>query len=148
MRMCKQLKSTNFKNNVMKEGRLLFYDTEFMKKVNENPYLFAFRNCVFDAETMTFRDGKQEDYIMFCAPFDFEPERPYTAYEAWADVELFLRQILPEDDVREYVMKYLATCLSGTNEAQKFHIWTGTGANGKSMLMNLMEDLIKEFLQN
>ena len=145
MRMCKQLKSTNFKNNVMKECRLLFYDTEFMKKVNENPHLFAFRNCVFDAENMTFRDGKQEDYIMFCAPFDFDPERQYDSYEAWPDVDLFLRQILPEDDVREYVMKYMATCLSGTNEAQKFHIWTGTGANGKSMLMNLMEEAMGDY---
>lgn len=144
-KMCKLLKSTNFKTNVMKEARLLFYDTEFIRKVNENPHLFAFRNCVFDTETMTFRDGKQEDYIMFCAPFDFDPSRRYDSYESWPDVELFLRQILPEDDVREYVMKYLATCLSGTNEAQKFHIWTGTGANGKSMLMNLMEESMGDY---
>lgn len=144
-RMCKLLKSTNFKTNVMKECRLLFYDTEFMKKVNENPHLFAFKNCIFDSESMTFRDGKQEDYVMFSAPFDFDPERHYSAYEAWAEVDLFLRQILPEEDVREYVMKYLASCLSGTNEAQKFHIWTGTGANGKSMLMNLMEEAMGDY---
>jgi P4 family phage/plasmid primase-like protien len=94
---------------------------------------------------MIFRDGKQEDYIMFCTPFDFDPERRHDAYEAWPQVDLFLRQILPEDDVREYVMKYLASCLSGTNEAQKFHIWTGTGANGKSMLMNLMEEAMGDY---
>lgn len=144
-KMCKLLKSTNFKTNVMKECRLLFYDTEFMKKINENAHLFAFKNCIFDSENMTFRDGKQEDYMMFSAPFDFDPEKHYSANEAWSEVELFLRQILPEEDVREYVLKYLASCLSGTNEAQKFHIWTGTGANGKSMLMNLMEEAMGDY---
>ena len=144
-KMCKLLKTTGFKSNVMKECRELFLDTEFIKNVNENPHLFAFRNCIFDSETMTFRDGKQEDYIMFCAPFDFDPSRRYDSYESWPDVDLFLRQILPEQDVRDYVMKYLATCLSGTNEAQKFHIWTGTGANGKSMLMNLMEESMGDY---
>jgi len=144
-RLCKQLKTTNFKTNVMKECRLLFYDMEFIKKVNEDPHLFAFHNCVFDTQSMTFRDGKQEDYIMFSAPYDFDTDRHYTTHEAWPEVKLFLEQILPEDDVREYVVKYLASCLSGTNEAQKFHIWTGTGANGKSMLMNLMETALGDY---
>ena len=144
-RLCKQLKTTNFKTNVMKECRLLFYDMEFIKKVNEDPHLFAFHNCVFDTQSMTFRDGKQEDYIMFSAPYDFDTDRHYTTHEAWPEVKLFLEQILPEEDVRDYVVKYLASCLSGTNEAQKFHIWTGTGANGKSMLMNLMETALGDY---
>lgn len=144
-RLCKSLKTTVFKNNVMRECRLLFYDTEFINKVNENPHLFAFQNTVFDTEKMVFREGKQEDYMMFSAKFEYDIDKKYTDYADWPEVELFLQQILPEEDVRLYVVKYLASCLSGCNEAQKFHIWTGTGANGKSMLMNLMESAMGDY---
>lgn len=144
-KMCKQLKTTAFKKNVMSEARLLFYDREFLQKVNENPNLIAFNNCVFDSEKMEFRNGKQEDYIMFTTHLDFNPEKPHTAYPAWSEVNKFLIEILPEEDVREYVIKYLASCLSGMTDSQKLHIWTGTGANGKSMLMNLMEEALGDY---
>lgn len=144
-KMCRHLKTTAFKSNVMKECRLLFLDPEFVKKVNENPNLIAFKNGVFDLETMEFRNGKQEDYIMFNTNIEYHPELHYTQCKAWPDVDKFLKQILPEEDVCDYVSKFLSTCLKGTNMSQKFHIWTGTGANGKSMLMNLMETAMGDY---
>jgi putative DNA primase/helicase len=39
----------------------------------------------------------------------------------------------------------MSTCLSGGNEAQKFHILTGSGSNGKSMLMNLMATAMGDY---
>jgi P4 family phage/plasmid primase-like protien len=53
--------------------------------------------------------------------------------------------VLPDPTVREYFLAYLATSLSGNNEAQKFHILTGTGSNGKSMLMNLMSTAMGDY---
>lgn len=144
-RLCNQLKKTAFKTNVMKECRELFLDTEFVRRVNENPNLIAFKNGVFDLESMEFRNGKQEDYIMFNTNIEYHPETHYTQCRAWPEVDKFIKQILPEEDVREYVIKFLATCLKGTNMSQKFHIWTGSGANGKSMLMNLMETAMGDY---
>lgn len=143
--MCKQLKKTAFKSCVMSEASLLFYDREFIQRLNEKHHLIAFNNCIFDADAMEFRNGKQEDYIQFSTKIDIDADKHYTAYPAWSEVERFLVQILPEDDVREYVMKYLASCISGSTDSQKFHIWTGTGANGKSMLMNLMEEALGDY---
>ena len=143
--MRKQLRTTRFKENVMKECRELFLDEEFANKVDENKNLIAFANGVFDTLTFEFRDGKPEDYISFCTNLEFHPDRSHETYSCWQELNKFIHDVLPDEDVREYFLAYLATSLSGCNEAQKFHILTGTGSNGKSMLMNLMSTAMGDY---
>jgi P4 family phage/plasmid primase-like protien len=143
--MRKQLRMTRFKENVMKECRELFLDEEFANKVDENKNLIAFSNGVFDTLTFEFRDGKPEDYISFCTNLEFHPDRPHDSYPCWQELNKFIQDVLPDPDVREYFLAYLSTSLSGCNEAQKFHILTGTGSNGKSMLMNLMSTAMGDY---
>jgi P4 family phage/plasmid primase-like protien len=143
--MRKQLRTTKFKENVMKECRELFLDEEFANKVDENKNLIAFANGVFDTLTFEFRDGKPEDYISFCTNLEYHADRPHESYPCWQELNKFLHDVLPDTDVREYFLAYLATSLSGNNEAQKFHILTGTGSNGKSMLMNLMSTAMGDY---
>jgi P4 family phage/plasmid primase-like protien len=141
------LKKTSFKANIMKECRELFFDEEFTKKVDSNKDLIAFNNGVLDMTTsdFTFRDGKPEDYISFSTGIDYEPDRPYYEYPAWPEVELFIKKVLPDKEVREYFIKHLATNLLGGNTAQKFHILTGSGSNGKSMIMNLLSKALGDY---
>lgn len=143
--MRKQLRMTRFKENVMKECRELFLDEEFANKVDENKNLIAFSNGVFDTLTFEFRDGKPEDYISFCTNLEYHPDRQYDSYPCWQELNKFIQDVLPDPDVREYFLAYLSTSLSGCNEAQKFHILTGTGSNGKSMLMNLMSTAMGDY---
>jgi len=142
-----QLKKTAFKANIMKECRELFFDEEFTKKVDSNKDLIAFNNGVLDMTTsdFTFRDGKPEDYISFSTGIDYEPDRPYYEYPTWPEVELFIKKVLPDKEVREYFMKHLATNILGGNTAQKFHIMTGSGSNGKSMILNLMAKALGDY---
>jgi P4 family phage/plasmid primase-like protien len=42
-------------------------------------------------------------------------------------------------------MKLLASCLEGTTRDQKVHIWTGSGANGKSTLIDLFESCLGDY---
>lgn len=131
-----KLRRTGFKESVMKECRVLFYDKEFAQKLDDNKHLIAFTNGVYDTLTQTFRDGKPEDYISFCTKIPYAMDTQYHEFACWPELERFLQNILPEKVVREYFLKHLATCMSGVF-TQRFHILTGTGSNGKSMLMNL-----------
>jgi P4 family phage/plasmid primase-like protien len=142
-----QLKKTSFKANIMKECRELFFDEDFTKKVDANKDLIAFNNGVLDMTTadFTFRDGKPEDYISFSTGIDYDSSRPYYEYPAWPEVEKFIRQVLPDPEVRDYFLKHLATNIMGGNTAQKFHILTGSGSNGKSMIMNLMSKALGDY---
>jgi P4 family phage/plasmid primase-like protien len=134
-----------FKNNVMKECRELFFDEEFTKKVDSNKDLIAFNNGVLDLITLQFRDGKPEDYLSFSTAIDYDAEKMYYEYEAWPAVDTFIKQVLPDREVREYFLKHLATNLVGGNTAQKFHIMTGSGSNGKSMIMNLTSTALGDY---
>jgi P4 family phage/plasmid primase-like protien len=134
----KKLKTTAFKKNVMEEARLLFLDEELAVKLDTNKNLIAFNNGVFDTLNMEFRDGKSEDYLSFSTGLDYHMTKHYTEYSCWADLWKFLSSILPDPEVLAYFLAHLATCMVGGNPAQKFHILTGSGSNGKSMLVILM----------
>ena len=140
-----KLKTTRFKDNVMKECRELFFDEEFTKKIDSNKDLIAFNNGVLDLTSFEFRDGKPEDYLSFSTGIDYDPDRNYYDYESWPKVDAFIKQVLPDPEVREYFMKHLATNLVGGNTAQKFHIMTGSGSNGKSMIMNLTSTALGDY---
>jgi P4 family phage/plasmid primase-like protien len=133
-----KLQTTAFKKNVMEECRLLFLDEELAVRLDANKNLIAFDNGVLDTLTMEFRDGKSDDYLSFTTGIDYHKDRKYSEYPCWFELNKFLCSILPDPDVREYFLAHLATCMVGGNPAQKFHILTGSGSNGKSMLMILM----------
>ena len=131
-----KLRRTGFKESVMKECRLLFYDKEFAKKRDDNKHLIGFKNGVYDTLTQNFRAGVPEDCVSFCTNIEYSLDTQYHQFACWSELESFLHSILPGRNVREYFLKHLATCLSGVF-TQRFHILTGSGSNGKSMLMNL-----------
>lgn len=143
-KICTKLKTTKYKENVMKECKELFLDESFVKKVDEDRFLLACNNGVFDMKTMQFRDGKQEDYLSFSTRLDVDPEMSYADYPAWKEVEEFINRVLPVESVRNYFLSHLAICLAGT-ACQLFHILTGSGSNGKSMLMNLVETALGDY---
>jgi P4 family phage/plasmid primase-like protien len=143
--MYMKLKTTKFKDNVMRECRELFFDEEFTKKLDSNKDLIAFNNGVLDLTTFEFRDGKPEDYLSFSTGIDYDPKRQYYEYDTWNAVDTFMKQVLPDKVVREYFLKHLATNLVGGNTAQKFHILTGSGSNGKSMIMNLTSTALGDY---
>lgn len=130
-----KLRSTANKQKILKECEELFYDRDFANKLDTNLWLIGFENGIYDLNSCTLRDGRPDDYVSITTEInkiDFDEEN-----EHWPDLKKFIETIFVQDDVREYYLTYLATCLQGHNEEQKFHIWTGTGSNGKSKIMEL-----------
>jgi P4 family phage/plasmid primase-like protien len=141
-----KLKTVKFKENLMKECREFFFDENFVKKLDANKDLIAFNNGILELfDEFKFRDGKPEDYLSFSTGIDYDESRNYYEYDAWPKVDTFIKQVLPDVEVREYFMKHLATNLVGGNTAQKFHIMTGSGSNGKSMIMNLTSTALGDY---
>jgi P4 family phage/plasmid primase-like protien len=145
LKVVQKLKTTGFKANTMKECRELFFDEQFTKKVDSNKDLIAFNNGILDFTDFSFRAGKPEDYISFSTEIDYDSERSFTDYPEWSEIEKFIGQVLPDQEVRSYFLDHLATCLVGGNKSQKFHILTGSGSNGKSMLMNLTSKALGDY---
>lgn len=139
-----RLKTTSFKDNVMRECKVLFRDPKFLENLDNNKHLLAFTNGVFDTQTRTFRPGKPDDYISFCTNVPYPEDTRYDAYACWPEIHKFLLSVLPNPLVRIYFLLILASCLSGETN-QRFHIMTGSGSNGKSMLMKLMLNAMGDY---
>lgn len=132
-----KLKTTSFKDNVMKECAEMFYVEKFEERLDSNVNLIGFENGVFDLDTMEFREGRPEDYITFttkCNYVAYDPSHTHVAA-----IKAYLCQVLTKPDVREYVMKLFSMFLHGAIKEQKFYLWTGSGSNSKSKLIELFE---------
>ena len=57
----------------------------------------------------------------------------------------FIHKIVPKEAVRNYTLRFLSKCLSGENRDEGFYIWTGSGGNGKSKLIELMQLVLGEY---
>jgi P4 family phage/plasmid primase-like protien len=138
-----QLKKTAFKDNVMKECCELFMIEKFCDLLDSNCSLVGFENGVYDLERFEFRDGRPDDYISFttgCVYVPYKPDHPVVA-----DIKKFFEQTHPRPDVREYLLRTLADCLSGHIRHERLNVWTGSGSNGKSITISLMEKALGDY---
>jgi P4 family phage/plasmid primase-like protien len=139
-----RLKRTIDKDKIMKEAKELFYDDRFLDDQDSKPYLLGFTNGVYDFEEKHFRDGRPDDYIVKCTNYDYVPKHQINQ-SVFDEVTLFMEQLFPVEELRRYMWDHLASTLIGTNENQTFNIYTGSGRNGKSMLVLLMGKVLGDY---
>ena len=152
----------NYVNGLMKNVRDLFYEKEIMEKFDTDTNLLGFENGIYDLKNNVFREGRPEDYVTMTTKVSlpvkesdmpiklddmiksfnypdlgsFPEMKNYNRF--YDDMNDFIDKIVPIPAVRDYTLKFLAKCLSGENRDEGFYIWTGTGGNGKSKLIDLM----------
>lgn len=139
--ICVLLKTTSWKNNIMKEAKELFYDKTFINKLDSNPYLLCFNNYVVDFKNKIYRKGQPDDYISKSTNIEYIPLSNLVdanSQKIIAEIQNFIKELFPEKELEEYMWQHLASTLIGTNENQTFNIYTGSGSNGKSKLVELM----------
>jgi len=135
------LKSSPFKKNVMMEAKDIFYDPHFLKKLDSNKNLFAFRNGVFDLENLYFRDGLPSDYISLSSPVNYREDFKFNDPEMLLVDDFFLK-IFPNPAIRRYFLTANSFIFLGGNVHKNVQIWTGVGDNGKSVTQAFFEKLL------
>lgn len=142
-KLVKQCKNSTFKNSVMRECEEVFRNDSFSRKLNDNPYLVAFKNGVYDFKNDSFRDGKPEDYLSVQLPIEYKDYHSLDNSEV-LEVAEFFRKILPDDAVRQYFLEQACQLFIGGNHDKVFCVWTGSGDNGKSVTQSLFEKMLGE----
>ena len=131
----KKFKDTAFKDNVMKEAAFIFYDPDFYKNLDENRDIICCDNGIYDLKNDHFRDGVPDDYVSLSTNTD------YIKYDKKIpeiiEIKDFIKKILPNRNVRRYVLKLFSSILSGHTVDERFNIFSGCGSNGKSKLIEL-----------
>jgi P4 family phage/plasmid primase-like protien len=134
------------KKKIIEELSHKCYDEEFYKNLNENHNVFVCNNGVLDTQACVFRVGDPQDMMTISSNISFpknvdslEAQEHLHAIQDWLD------RILPEDEVQDYVLNSFACKLSGISLGEKFHIFTGSGANGKSQFFKLIKKVFGEY---
>ena len=108
---------------------------------NANPYLFAFKNCVFDLKLNKFVTPEPKFYITKTSGYSYD--NTYSTNNN-KTLEYLINTIFPDPEVKEYYLSILSTGLCGL-QIENCFIATGTGGNGKSLINSLMMKTAGEY---
>jgi P4 family phage/plasmid primase-like protien len=126
-RISKKLQDVPFVTNVIKACAQQFYDAKFEESIDEKHNLIGFKNGVYDLDTELFRHGLPDDNISLSAGYKwkvFKGNEPI-----FDEINDFLRKIFVDVSLREYVLRFVASCLCGDIPDQKFTFWNGNGCH-------------------
>jgi P4 family phage/plasmid primase-like protien len=139
LKIISRLGTTADKKNIMQESKDLFYDHEFYERLDSNPYLLGCKNGVIDFKEKIFRKGRPEDYLTKCTNVNYLPMTSSRHKNNKQELEVFMSELFPNQDLREYMWNHLSACLIGMPSLnQTFNNYIGNGQNGKSVLTDLM----------
>jgi hypothetical protein len=100
---------------------------------DNNPYLFAFNNCVYDLKLGTFVKPQHDFWISKTAGYNYKVSTK-TQFET---LDNLIDTIFPNKEIKTDYLTNLATGLCGF-QMENIFIATGVGGNGKSLINSLM----------
>lgn len=150
-RVLKYIRSNSGYLSIIEELRRLCYMSkqEFTNKFNSKINLVAFENGVYDLDKEEFREARVDDYITLqlktpYIPLDKLQEDP-NYNENKECLDYFFKSVFADDRVRSYVKTILAGFFEGKNRLNDMYIWTGSGSNGKSVLLKFITSLFSTY---
>ena len=145
-KMVHTLKLTAKKNTLLKECNHKFLMKNAVNYFDQQEELIGFTNGVYDLRENKFRKGYPSDWITKSTNIEYN-DFTYDSPEI-IQLQSIINKILPIEDVREYFLAILSSCLSGKKWQEKFYVLTGSGANGKSVLNNLIKNAFGKYFQS
>lgn len=102
-------------------------------------YLLNCKNGTLDLKTGELRPHSRADRITRLVESEFDAEATSPVFDD------FLSTIQPNPDVRAFLQRSIGYSLLGTVRERSFWILYGTGANGKSIFVNLFNNLLGQY---
>lgn len=124
-------------NSIAAYYKQMYTDVNIESKLDQNPNLLAVKNGIIDLRTGELREGQDTDFMMTQLDTIYEPNGKTDIIDG------FVNSIFSDDQPTiRYVQKLLGYGITGHTREQCWAIFTGTGSNGKSLLISLIEALL------
>ena len=132
------LKKAGNVSSIAKKAKQLLLDTSLPDKLDKNLDIVACCSGVIDLRTGVLRKATYSDYLSRAVSAEYEDvDYPTPDIDA-----LFASIFNNNEDVIRFMQRLLGYGLTGHTTAQVWAIWTGVGSNGKSLLLELMGNLL------
>lgn len=141
--VCSLIQRYTYLNNIVGMIKLYIERNNDEIEWETKPYLFAFKNKIYDLKNMCWIEPCRDDYVCITTGYNYiEPTE-----EQKNKLHNLLDTIFPHKDEKKLYMTILATGLSGV-VLEKFINANGVGGNGKGVLNELMETLLGNYAYN
>lgn len=121
----------NYTKRLQFKGEVLTYLQKEDYELNPNPYLFPFNNGVYDLEQKVFRVASPAELVTISCGYDYK-------YESSERANDFYKDVIIDDDNREYLLSIIASHLAYVRPRQEFFcLYNKRGNNGKSTMTNV-----------
>jgi putative DNA primase/helicase len=109
--------------------------------LDQQPTLLPCLNGTVDLTTGELCKARREDMLSRVVPVEYDPQATAPVFEE------FLRRIQPEREMRDFLQRLLGHGLFGFVREHVFPIFYGDGANGKSVLAQVVQHVVGEYAQ-
>ena len=111
-------------------------------QLDADPWLFNCANGALDLTTGELLPQTKELMVTKVSPVAYDPDATAPRWEA------FLRVVLPDPELREFVQRAVGYSLTGDTREQVLFITYGSGQNGKSTFLEAVRNVVGEYAQN
>lgn len=112
--------------------------------LDRDPMLLGVANGTLDLETGTLRDARKEDYITMQSPVRYDPDADCPEFE-----KFYFWAMSPggveDEELAGYVHMALGYSLTGLTTEQCLFFAHGSGANGKSTLLDVLKYILGDY---
>lgn len=107
------------------------------KEFDQQPLLLNCKNGILDLAKREFRDHDPEDKLTQQCPATYDPQAVCPRWDR------FLLEVFDSNqELIDYMQRFLGYCLTGSTEHHVLPIWYGTGRNGKGTIVRVLESIL------
>jgi putative DNA primase/helicase len=111
-----------------------------ISKYDANPFLVTTENGTLNLEDGTFRQSNPNDLLTMQLGTAFLPDALASRWEQ------FLQEVFNEDEeLIDYIQCAVGYCLTGETKEQNIFLCYGSGANGKSVFLEVVSNLLGDY---
>lgn len=145
----KFLSKNSSKRGIVNELKILYKQKRVSEKMDKNnPFIFAFKNGVYDLKKLKFRKPKPEEFIMMTVGYNYIDINEKIE-KAMLYIEKVIKAMMPTEEDYKYLLKTMSLLLKGhkpgENREEELYIWKGNGGNGRGLLNFLMQMTLGEY---
>jgi putative DNA primase/helicase len=140
----KQCRKSSYVNSLLPYITSYLKDNEFMETIDTNKDILSLNNGVLDLRTGRLRPRTLYDMCSFKIDIDYVMGS--SIYEPTPNVDKFFNDIMLDDfQTVRFLQRLLGYSITGHISEQVFCVfWGALGSNGKSVLLELLSNLLEE----
>lgn len=137
----KNVGNHKYKLNIINEFKYYVIDNDITDKLDYNNKLLAFNDVLFDFNICKYRNINKDDYIMTTCGYNAPINENKKIRN---ELKHIISTIFENKNLETYFLDIIGYSLF-TNKFEKLHMLSGTGGNGKSLIMDLTNNAFGKY---